>query len=61
MAYNATMAISASRHLISIQTTEQTHGTMEQSESVLNNAHCKLTVCGLAAFIDEDLTFLFTI
>lgn len=55
-ACNATMAISVSRHLISIQTTEQTHGTMEQSESVLNNAHCRLTVCGLAAFIDEDLT-----
>lgn len=52
------MAISASRHLINIQTTEQTHGTMKQSESVLNNAHCRITVCGLAAFIHEDSTFL---
>lgn len=57
---NATVAISASRHLINIQTTVQTHKTMEKSESVLNNAHCGITECGLAAFIHEDFTFLFT-
>lgn len=59
-ACNATVAISASRHLINIQTTVQTHKTMEKSESVLNNAHCGITGCGLAAAIHEDFTFLFS-
>lgn len=48
-----TTAVSASRHLISMQTTENRHGAIAQSESVLNNTQIYCKWCGLAAFTDS--------
>lgn len=40
---NATMAASARKHSIGLGTTENRHGTMEPSESILNNTQCGFT------------------